>query len=71
MLHGTHDLIRHVELVDQLVRRLIGNEVEYRPMAADEDGFVGVRMAKEGGEFERVFHTDSWVCRNLVEMGSL
>jgi hypothetical protein len=40
-------------------------------MAADEDGFIGVRMAEEGGELERFFHTDSWVCRNLVEMGSL
>jgi hypothetical protein len=55
------------------VQRLIGSEVETQAHAADkEEGFVGVRVAEEGGEPERVFpHTDSWVCRDLVEMGLL
>jgi len=46
MAHGTDDLVRSVELVNQLVAGLVGGEVEHGPVAADEeDGFVLVRVA--------------------------
>lgn len=56
MAHGADDLVRGVELVDELVARFVVGEVEHRPVAADEeDGFVLVRVPEERGELVRVF----------------